>query len=250
MLEKLRLKRRRRSSVVATDTQSTQPSIRSRGRRQSSDQKPVGFFDLPPELRNQIYELAADASSLLLFPDSRKPSSPGLLLASRQMCREYRPILLARAPLRVNIFDFNFRPLMRVIGSLYPSELKALRANTRLRITLHISKASAKDGNMANLRRWAVKQSEHLDRLAWSYEVTNSQTSLLNKPQVEEMIRECKENMLALTFLSTKLHESLVAEMEPVLQAMLRQLRNLRRKHQDLEMGKVLLPRPTSAAST
>lgn len=239
MLEKLRLKGKRRASLIATNTQS---STSPKERQQSSDSKQVGFLDLPPELRNQIYELAADAASLLLFPNSRKPIPPALLFANRQICREYRPVVLSRAPLRVNIFDFNFRPLLRVIGSLYPSELKALRANTSLLITLHISRASAKESNISNLRRWTVKLSEHVDRLAWSYEAIPSHTNLVSQTQVREMMRECRENMYAVALLSKKVHENLDAELEPVVQAIWERLHYLQLRDEEYELAKVRLP--------
>ncbi|KAK3115869.1 ferrochelatase hem15 [Teratosphaeriaceae sp. CCFEE 6253] len=160
----------RRDSVIATQPPSPVPSTPGR----------LTFFDLPAEIRNEVYDLAATDTVLYLpSPEDRRkrPSTPvcGLLLASQKCRKEYLPLLYATTPVVVDIKDFDFQNLTRVIGGLYSTELKALRANRRLIIrlrTLNCTKA-----NLDGLRRWLGNRADSLDRLPWQYEVFIADTA-------------------------------------------------------------------------
>lgn len=69
----------------------------------------------------------------------------------------------------IDIKDFDFQNLIRVIGGLYSRELKALRENKGLVIRLR--QANCTRENLQNLRRWITSRGDNLDRLPWSYEV-------------------------------------------------------------------------------
>ena len=160
----------RRDSVFATQPPS--PVASTPGK--------LTFFDLPAEVRNEIYDhVACDGILYLPSPEDRKKklSVPlcGLLLASRQCRKEYLPLLYSTTPVLVDIKDFDFQNLVRVVGGLYSTELKAFRANKRLIIrlrTLNCTKA-----NLDSLRRWLSNRANSLDRLPWQYEVFIADTT-------------------------------------------------------------------------
>ncbi|KAF2162980.1 hypothetical protein M409DRAFT_26829 [Zasmidium cellare ATCC 36951] len=140
------------------------------------------FFSLPAELRNDIYELAASEITLQLFNPTPSKSQktkpiPALLLANRQCRNEFLPVLLSTASIKASITDFDFNPLLRVTGSLYSTELKALRANPNLKISLRAKKCP--NDAYPNLRRWCINRASSLDRLPWSYGVDVPDTQQL-----------------------------------------------------------------------
>ena len=123
-------------------------------------------------------------------------------------------MLLGSAPITVNVSNFDFRPTSRLIGGLYSTELKALRANTRLTIRLHITKLPSKD-DLAHLRRWATRRSEHMDRLAWTYNVVRP--AYLTRSAAQQQAELMGAIIKAVEVLHGELHESLQFELEPIL---------------------------------
>ena len=153
----------RRDSVV-TAPSPIEPIPATRGK--------LTFFDLPAEIRNVIYEeLVSDTTlSLPAYRKQKLPPQPnGLLLASKQCRREYVPLLLSTAPIIVEVRDFDFSNLIRIVGGLYSMELKAMRANPNL--IIHLRTQNCARENMATLRRWLVNRADSLDRLPWRYEI-------------------------------------------------------------------------------
>ncbi|PPJ56449.1 hypothetical protein CBER1_05482 [Cercospora berteroae] len=111
------------------------------------------FFDLPPELRNTIYELVADCTLRLSSPKLNTPSTiPGPILASRKCRSEYTSILLATARIEVRITDMNFSTLILTLSSLDQASRKALISNRHLLIILRVRKCGS--DVYANLRKW------------------------------------------------------------------------------------------------
>ncbi|KAF2215234.1 hypothetical protein CERZMDRAFT_94649 [Cercospora zeae-maydis SCOH1-5] len=171
----------RRSSKTArpptSDCDSRQTSVATH-----KAQRTTTFFDLPAELRNQIYELAASDTTLHLCTKPNKPNKPSkqkhqrmpsLLLTSRQCRAEYLPILLATAPISTLVKNFDFSNIIRMTGSLYNTELKALRSNPNLTILLTFSQTSrtrtTPHAMEASLRSWITYRSAGMDRLRWHY---------------------------------------------------------------------------------
>lgn len=164
------LKKLRRSSKAKVQPEQPDPiSIAT-----VATQKQPTFFSLPAELRNDIYTLAAQDSTLHLFkPNNVKAKTkpiPALILASRQTRVEYLPILLSVSSIQATVTDFNFKDLQRVLSSLYSTELKALRSNNDLVVILKLKKCS--DDVYPNLRRWCTARSTSLDKIAWRYELS------------------------------------------------------------------------------
>ena len=149
-------------------TQPTQPTPSTPGR--------LTFFDLPAEVRNAIYELLAAETVLTLPPPEERKKriagiipQCGLVLASRQCRQEFLPLFYSTSPVVIDIRDFDFSNIIRVIGSLYSTELKALRANHNLIIRLRTLNCTR--ANLDELRRWLVNRADSLDRLPFRYEV-------------------------------------------------------------------------------
>ena len=185
----------------------------------------TSFFDLPAELRNKIYEhTVSDVSRICIIKDiisttkyARKDAIPALFITSRQCRAEYMPILLSSATISINISDFDFSHLMRITGSLYSTELKALRANPRLYLQLHFTKKRAPFTSAeANLRRWITYRSTGMDRLPWHYELPialekRSRCTYTRYIQNQELC------MLVLRTLHPKVDESLQWELQIIM---------------------------------
>ena len=226
MFDKLR--RRRKTSVAPiasvkpTCTAQTSATT-NKNHVNSSNRNKTSFYDLPSELRIQIYELVARDSRLsLFFALPKNIKTPALLLTSRQVRNEYRPVLLSLAPIRAHVGNYNFKPIMRVVGSLYSTELKALRKNSNLTIVLHLKNFDVTSEHcMTSLRRWAVKRAEHLDRLPWSYELVSSTSSSLPMASAVAQMCRLEKSIAAVHALQKSVHESLAAEIEPIVELLL-----------------------------
>jgi hypothetical protein len=222
----VKLRRKSKASAVPTAVLTPLPQaapLTTRNHVNASKTNTTSFYDLPSELRIRIYELVAHDTRLSLFSASPKHiKPPALLLTSQQVRNEYRPVLLSLAPVRANVGNYDFRPLTRVVGSLYSSELKALRKNNNLTIVLHLKNFDVtSESCMTSLRRWAVKRAEHLDRLPWSYELVKPTFSNLPMAQAVAQMCRLEKSVAAVHALQTSVHESLGAEIEPVMELLL-----------------------------
>jgi hypothetical protein len=219
MFDKLRRRSKASVASIASPKPMAQtPPTTSNKHANSLERKTTSFYDLPSELRIHIYELVARDTRLSLFSaPSKHVKTPALLLVSGQIRNEYRPILLSLAPVRAHISNYDFKPIMRVVGSLYSTELKALRKNNSLTIVLHIKNFDVTSENcMTSLRRWAVKRAEHLDRLPWSYELVHSTSSSLPMALAVAQMCRLEKSIAAVRALQRSVHESLAAEIEPI----------------------------------
>ncbi|GAB7327542.1 hypothetical protein MBLNU13_g11406t1 [Cladosporium sp. NU13] len=226
MFDKLR--RRRKASVVSiASVKSTcdpqTPPTTNNNHASSSKTDKTSFYDLPSELRIHIYELVARDTRLSpFFASPKNIKTPALLLTSRQIRNEYRPVLLSLAPIQAHVGNYDFKPIMRVVGSLYSTELKALRKNNNLTIVLHLKNFDVTSEHcMTSLRRWAVKRAEHLDRLPWSYELVNPTSSSLPMASAVAQMCRLEKSIAAVHALQKSVHESLAAEIEPVAELLL-----------------------------
>jgi hypothetical protein len=218
MFNKLRRKSRNPASLLAT---AAPPQSRDHIHYVST-RRTITFLDLPPELRIKIYELVAKETTLSLFSNSPKLKPPSLLFTTRQIRAEYRPILLSSAPVQAHIYNYDFSPLIRLVGSLYSTELKALRTNNSLTILLHLTDFEVyQREKMSLLRRWAVKRAEHLDALQWSYELAVDQPGRISYLAAQARLRKLGHSTLAVRMLQSGVHEGLAAELQPVLEALL-----------------------------
>ena len=211
----------RRKSIATTTTDPSQPLIIARPRT-------FTFWDLPAEIRNVIYEHVAIDTKVVVTGAARKqnkspPPPPSLLVVSGRTRQEYLPILLECAPIAFTVKDFDFKGLMRIISSLYSTELKALRLNNHLTIRLQIEKAN-KD-SMASLRRWLVNRAENLDRLGWSYNLawTKNNQIIPTSTQVHKINTYIQrrtllqQNLEAMAQLHKNVEEALQFELDQII---------------------------------
>ena len=163
----------RQDSAFAVVTQEEEPNL-----------KQPGFFDLPAEIRNAIYESIVSETTLSLpssifavskrsnFPLMKRKSPPppinGLLLTSRQCRREYLSVLLSSVSIQVEVKDFEFESLMRVSSALSEADLKALHCNPNLVINLSTRNCTSKA--LSCLRRWLDYRNKDGINLPWKYE--------------------------------------------------------------------------------
>lgn len=115
----------------------------------------ANFFSLPAELRIKIYTHAAEDIYLTILKRGRAGTIriiPGLLLVSQRCRMEFLPIMLANSALTVIVVALNFSNVMRVVGGLYKTELKALRSNNHLTIILDGSEKASQRDLRTNLR--------------------------------------------------------------------------------------------------
>ena len=169
------------SLVTTTTSEDDTASMKASG---------ISFFDLPAELRNEIYEFVISDATLSLpkklFSGSRKPklrprglkkkkgsATPpinGLLLASKQCRKEYLSVLLSTITVEVEIKDFDFDNLMRVSATLSQEQLESLQTNRLL--TLHLHTRNCTQKSLTQLRAWLEFRNKQLasQRLPWKYE--------------------------------------------------------------------------------
>ncbi|TKA70116.1 hypothetical protein B0A55_06975 [Friedmanniomyces simplex] len=168
MLRKLRRasqqwSNKRRDSLIGT-----------RSTQQNASSTNASFLGLPPEIRNQIYELSAAATSLTLPPmRSRKGPRPvGLLLACKQTHREYRALLLSQANIVVLISAFDFSNIIRVLQALPAKDAEALQTNTRLCMSLFLSHVPSREERRALLAWFVYRGDPNSDKaILFRYDV-------------------------------------------------------------------------------
>ncbi|KAK4541201.1 hypothetical protein LTR36_008275 [Oleoguttula mirabilis] len=219
------LKKLRRSSKDAIlesqpgsrhDGLATQPSLLA-----ATDPNRPSFFDLPAEIRNAIYELHATDVTLSLPVQGKErsrlpPRVSALLLASRQCRKEYLPLLYSTAPVAIEVRDFEFSNVMRVVSSLYSTELKAFRENPNLVIRLRTQNCTR--DNLNALRRWLVKRADSLDRLPWRYEVAVADPNGV-VARFRLIMRELEFYAARLARLQVRLEDTLQWELEAIIGA-------------------------------
>lgn len=198
------------------DSLATQPSYLA-----ATDANRPTFFDLPAEIRNAIYELLATSTTLSLpFQGKERSKLPpqvsGLLVASRQCRKEYLPLLLSTAPVSVEVRDFEFTNVMRVVSGLYSTELKALRENPQLIIRLRTQNCTRE--NLLALRRWLVRRADSLDRLPWAYEVAvTDPKGVMARHRL--VLRELEYYAARLSRLQVRLEDTLQWELQAIVAA-------------------------------
>lgn len=202
------------------------------------------FFDLPAEIRNVIYEdIARDTVITVPLTTNKNGKKatpvgmvlgigpiPSLLVVSRQTRGEYLPLLLELATVKVTIKEFDFRNLIRMLGSLYITNLKALRKNERLRLQLLAEKCN-KD-SIVSLRRWLDSRATSLDRLPWSYSICWKSKNQIPETCTEDKVMKIQiqrrsvleQNLEAIAQLHKNVGENLQFELQPIIAAFEREL--------------------------
>lgn len=142
--------------------------------------KGTSLYELPAELRIEIYKLALSSVQLhVLPPNSGRQCSPhALVLTSRQVRNEVLPLIHASCAIRVDVTDFNFDGLLAFMARI-PSEQEVhLRKNPNLQIQLCTTatpngkkdKTCNSMRNTASLRKWLhVRADPYRPQPNWVY---------------------------------------------------------------------------------
>ena len=148
------------------------------------------FFDLPPELRIEIYNLALESITIHILPhNSPDRHCPlALVLTSRQVRNEVLPIIHSNCEIRANVTDFNFEGMLSWIQRIPPDQEANLRKNDKLSIQLH---TTIKPGNFGDsLRRWLHLRADACrPQPRWRYE------GPVPKPKVANELRRRVKRM-------------------------------------------------------
>jgi hypothetical protein len=142
--------------------------------------KPTCFYDLPAELRVEIYKLALSSVQIhILPPNSSERNNPhALVLTSRQVRNEVLPLIHNSCAIRIDITDFNFDGLLAFMARMPPDQEANLRKNTKLSIRLCTTTTpDARKGDPCNsmknspsLRRWLhVRADPYRPQPNWIY---------------------------------------------------------------------------------
>jgi hypothetical protein len=142
--------------------------------------KPTCFYDLPAELRVEIYKLALSSVQIhILPPNSSERNNPhALVLTSRQVRNEVLPLIHNSCAIRIDITDFYFDGLLAFMARMPPDQEANLRKNTKLSIRLCTTTTpDARKGDPCNsmknspsLRRWLhVRADPYRPQPNWIY---------------------------------------------------------------------------------
>jgi hypothetical protein len=117
------------------------------------DQQPTSFYDLPAELRIEIYKLALqDVVIHIVPPWSEKAHPHALVCTSKQVRNEVLPIIHGTCAIDSNVTDFNFAGLLEFMSRIPPDDQKYLLKNDKLTIRLHTSVDPC--SSLESLRKW------------------------------------------------------------------------------------------------
>lgn len=140
----------------------------------------TSFYDLPAELRIEIYKLALSSVKIhILPPNSIRVRQPhALVRTSRQVRNEVLPLIHKSCAINVEVTDFNFDGLLEFMTRI-PSEQEVnLRKNPTLQIQLSTTstpngkkdKTSNSMKNTGSLRKWLhLRADPHRPQPNWVY---------------------------------------------------------------------------------
>lgn len=131
----------------------------------------VTFFDLPAEMRIEIYKLALQNVTIHITPPSllegyKAPHA--LTRTSKQVRNEILPMIHSLCPIRCDITDFNFDGLLAWMARVPPSEEINLTKNENLTICFNAS--SQPPRSLDTLRKWLKMRADpHRPQANWKY---------------------------------------------------------------------------------
>lgn len=123
-----------------------------------AQQPRVTFFDLPAELRIEVYKLALEGVVIHILPTSKAEDSQrgiphALTRTSRQVRNEVLPMIHSMCPIRCSITDFNFEGLLLWCSRIPPDQESKLVKNDDLRIQFATT-GQQPPRCLASLRQW------------------------------------------------------------------------------------------------
>lgn len=144
----------------------------------------TSFYDLPAELRIEIYKLVLDKVTLHILPGAQRAAADdhphkcphALVRTSRQVRNEALPLMHALCPIHAAVTDFDFDGLLLWMRRMPPDQEANLCKNAALRVTL-VTTNNDRRGQSSNsiknspvLRRWLhLRADRHRPQPAWAY---------------------------------------------------------------------------------
>nr|OQO25856.1 hypothetical protein B0A51_07942 [Rachicladosporium sp. CCFEE 5018]OQO28178.1 hypothetical protein B0A51_04598 [Rachicladosporium sp. CCFEE 5018] len=140
--------------------------------------RPTTFYDLPPELRVEIYKLALLNTHLHILAEPSASQPPhSLTLTTKQIRLEVLPLLHSTCPITASITDFDFTPLLTWLRTMPPDQETNLCKNDRLTVILKTTinekkeKTSNSSRNSSALKRWLhLRADRYRAQPGWVYE--------------------------------------------------------------------------------
>lgn len=136
------------------------------------------LYDIPAEIRVEIYKLVLEDVTLHILPRSAKleqRAPHALTRTSRIVRNEVLPIIHATCAIEAMITDFNFSGLLEFMARIPPQDQKALTKNNRLKIQLCTTGEKSKGAPQAvsdpeSLRRWLAYRADRCKpQPRWEY---------------------------------------------------------------------------------
>lgn len=130
------------------------------------------FYDLPAELRIEIYALVLEKVTIHILPVGqeglRGRYAHPLVRTSRQIRNEVLPIVHRSCIIRANVTDFNFDGVLAWMARIAPEQHANLCKNTDLSIRLCTTLKPPAYGD--TLRRWLhLRADSHRPQPGWRY---------------------------------------------------------------------------------
>lgn len=152
------------------------------------------FFDLPAEIRIEIYRLALHRVTIQIVPpDSTRRCPHALIRTSRQTRHEVLPLIHSTCPIRANVTDFNFAGLLAWLGRIPATEQHHLAKNPDLMIFVTTTEKGAREGG--TLRQWLhLRADKCRAQPVWRYSGPPPQKSVASdmRRRVKRMSEEGK----------------------------------------------------------
>lgn len=135
------------------------------------------IFDLPAELRNDIYRYALESASVcvVLSNGSECHEPLGILLAAKAVRKEVLSLIHRHGNIHVEVVDLDFGALLAFTTNLNTQQRAAMNDNPNLEIRLRRTESLEDDAvlpgeNLMRLKEWVVSKT-HADALqpCWTY---------------------------------------------------------------------------------
>lgn len=115
----------------------------------------VCFYDLPAELRIEVYKLVLENVIIHVLPPGvveERHAPHALVCTSRQVRHEVLPIIHSVCKIRAAVTDFNFEGLLAFINRIPPDDQRHLLKNQNLKVELCTTLTPP--GMNLSLRKW------------------------------------------------------------------------------------------------
>ena len=175
------------------------------------------FYDLPPELRIEIYKSVLENVVVYIPPaqSNEDPRSPhagprsphtvprsphalvrsplALVRTSRQVRHEVLPIIHAHCAITAQITDFNFQGLLNWMQRISPNDQRHLLKNPCLKIELRTTDKPPGQQEGVSLRRWLALRADKIKPQAkWEYSGPNPHSRV--KTDLRRRVKRMTEN--------------------------------------------------------